>query len=643
VWHKKSSVQKKVFSALFYTLFCFVQLYFCSVNLNNSANELKLTITLKKIVMKKITLLFALLLTCSFSTFAMRYLVQAGGTSTAWRAIVTGETLVDLTTEGKTLNAWLTATTFTNVDEIWIIKGTYVFSAAYAFPTAGLDVYGGFIGTETTLAERSKGTDPWTFTNETVLEGNNNTVQIFTPGGARINTIIDGLTINKAGAGGGAAIVGRDGMTFQYCKFTNNVSTGNGGGLILNGGGNVHSCYFGNNKGNSGGGIHCGTGAGLTSEITNCLFENNQAAGGANNLGGGLRSQAAGTLNIEKCIFRNNDAVANGSAIHIQLALATNLTTVSNSLIYGNTTKAGVYMLGGTMNNCTVVNNPEGGVYIASASVPSKIYNSVFWGPDTKSGGISSVASNSVAIIQNTAYTSIQSANLTGSSNTNNTLLDFENTGSAEGIFYPAFTDPLNNNYSLTHQSALLNNGQTIASVTTDLTGLVRPQGASYDMGAYELPYYNITVTFNEGGTVNELTSGAVLSEPKGKTLSFTITPASGKTIKSVLYNNVEVKTELVEAVYTTSVLSANSTLSVEFENDPSTSLNNLNSKLICFSSAGNIELNGLNKNDMVTLYCITGTRIMTTTATQSNMSIPVSKGLYLVKVADKTQKVLVK
>jgi hypothetical protein len=596
--------------------------------------------------MKKITLLLALALMCSFSAFATRYLVQTGASGAAtWRATGAGETLVDLTVAGKTLNAWLTATSFTNADEIWIIKGTYVFSAAYAFPTPGLDVYGGFNGTETTLTERSKGTEPWTFTNETILEGNNNTVQIFTPGGARVNTIIDGLTINKAGAGGGAAIVGRDGMTFQYCKFTNNISTGNGGALILNGGGNVNSCYFGNNKGNSGGALHCGTGAGLTSEIANCLFENNQAAGGSHNLGGALRSQAAGKLNVNNCIFRSNDAVGNGSAIHIQLTAVseTQNTILTNSIVYGNTTKGAVYMLGGTMNNCTVANNPEGGVYVASATIPSKIYNSVFWGPDTKSGGISSPASNSVAVIQNTAYTSIQSANFTGTSNTNNILLDFENTGSTEGVFYPAFTDPLNNNYSLTHQSALLNNGQTIASVTTDLTGLTRPQGSAYDMGAYELAYYNLTVTFNEGGTVNALTSGAVLNEPKGKAIAFTITPASGKTVKSVLYNNTEVKTELVEGVYSTPALTANSTLVVEFEDNPSTGINTEKQSFLCFANGNQIEVQGLNAGEKVELYNVTGARMAVSNAENSKVSFNTGKGIYIVKVSDKVQKVVVR
>ena len=614
-------------------------------NIKNDINKhLNIIVNFKIIIIMKKTLLITIALVCSLSAFSSRYLVQLGTAGAAtWRTAGDGEVLVDLTVAAKTLNTWLTATTFTNADEIWVIKGTYVFSAAYTFPTAGLDVYGGFIGTETTIAERSTGTDPWTFTNETILDGNNNTAQIFTPGGARVNTIIDGLTINKAGTGTGAAIVGRDGMTIQYCKFTYNVSTGNGGGLLLNGGGNVNSCYFGNNKGNSGGGLHCGTSAGLTSEIANCLFENNQAAGGTNNLGGALRSQAAGTLNINKCIFRNNEAAGNGSAIHVQLAAATNFTTVSNSIIYGNTTKGAVYMLGGTMNNCTVTNNAEGGVYIASATIPSKIYNSVVWGPDTKSGGISSVASNSVAIIQNTAYTSLQSANLTGSSNINNTLLDFENTGTTEGILYPAFIDPVNNIYGLTYQSALLNTGQTIASITTDITGLARQQGSAYDIGAYELPYYDITVTFNTGGTVNSYTSGEIITQPEGVAINYTIIPNSGYKVSAVSYNGTDVTSQLSDHVYTAPALTGNSTLVVTFETDPGTGFTNPKSAFKCYTSNSQITIEGINVGEKVFVFNALGAKVTEVNANASNISLNVLKGIYIVRVADQATKVIVK
>lgn len=589
--------------------------------------------------MKKITLLFALLL--SLNAFSVRYLVQQGSTGApTWRAAASGEVLVDLTVEAKTLNAWFTTTTFTNADEVWVINGTYNFTAAYAFPTAGLDVFGGFAGTETTIADRAKGTEPWTFINETILEGNNNAVQIFTPGGARINTIIDGLTINKAGAGGGAAIVGRDGMVFRNCKFTNNISTGNGGALLLNGGGSVYDSYFANNKGNSGGAMHCGTSAGFSSEIKNCVFENNQAAGGSNNLGGALRSQAAGTLNVDQCVFINNSAVANGAAIHIQMAAATNNTTVSNSLIYGSTTKGAIYMLGGTLRNVTAVNNVDGGVYVASATVPSSIYNSVFWGSGS-SGAVTSVASNASAILQNNAIVNLQTTNFTGANNSNNIVLSAENSGTDEGVFYPNFVDPIANDWQITHQSALLNAGQTFATLTSDLMGIARAQGSAFDIGAYELPYYNVSVDYNEGGEVQNHAAASVLSAPKGKMLEFTIQPNSGQTIASVLYNNVEVKDQLQSNVFVTPALLADATLVVAFST--TTNVDATISSLKVFANENGLELNGLSAGQNIAVYNANGMRVLHEIANTNTMSIRLNKGFYVLKVGADVHKVIVK
>lgn len=589
--------------------------------------------------MKKITLLFALLL--SLNAFSVRYLVQMGTAGApVWRAAVTGEVLVDLTVEAKTLNAWFTATTFTNADEVWIINGTYNFTAAYAFPTAGLDVYGGFAGTETDIAQRAKALQAWTFVNETILEGNNNTVQIFTPGGARVNTIIDGLTINKAGAGGGAAIIGRDGMVFRNCKFTNNISTGNGGALLLNGGGSVYGSYFANNKGNSGGAVHRGGGDGISSEIINCVFESNQAAGGANNLGGALRSQATGPLNVDQCVFINNSAVGNGAAIHIQLAAATNNTTVSNSLIYGSTTKGAIYMLGGTLRNVTAVNNVDGGVYVASTSIASSIYNSVFWGAGN-SGAVTSVASNAAAVLQNNAITNLQSANFTGSNNTNNIIISADNSGADEGVFYPNFADPSANDWQITHMSALLNAGQTFATQANDVLGVARPKGGAFDIGAYELPYFNVNIDYTEGGEVLNHAAASVLSAPKGKMLEFTIQPNSGQTIASVLYNNVEVKDQLQSNVFVTPALLADATLVVAFST--TTNVDATISNLKVFANENGIELNGLSTGQNIVVYNANGMRVLYETANANTMSISLKKGFYVLKVGADVHKVMVK
>lgn len=296
-------------------------------------------------------------------------------------------------------------------------------------------------------------------------------------------------------------------------------------------------------------------------------------------------------------------------------------------------------MLGGILQNSTIVNNEVGGVYVASATISSKIYNSVFWGAES-SGSITSVASNASAVIQNTAYRSIQSANFTGSNNINNILLDANNTGSEPGINYPEFIEPATNNWELGYKSALLNTGQAIAAVTTDLSGTSRPQGASYDIGAYELPYFNTTVTFNAGGTVNALTSGDVLSEPKGKPLAFTITPSGGQQVASVKYNNVEVKEELVDGVYTAPALAANATLVVEFS--ATTSVNEINSGFVCFANGNSIEIRGMKAGEEINVYSITGAALFTQKAVNNSMSVPVARGIYIVKAANQVKKVVV-
>ena len=586
--------------------------------------------------MKKITLL--LVLVCSMSMFATRYLVQTGAPGAAtWRAAGAGEELVDLTLKGQNLNAWLGTISIVAGDEIWLVTGTYNVNTMYSY-TANFKIYGGFVGNETSLSERIINNTAWNFVNESIIDGTE-TTKIFYAGGARV-AIFDGLTIkNGKYTGNGAAIEARDGVLINACKFINNSSTGNGGAVILNGGGNISNSYFSGNLGNSGGAVHIGSGAGITSSIINCYFENNVASGYTSNLGGALRSQFAGTLTVDNCIFKNNSATGNGSAIHIQLAASTNFTTVSNSLVFGNSGKGALYMVGGTLNNVTAVNNVDGGVYVGSATIPSKIYNSVFWGTGN-SGAVTSTANNSVAIVQNTAYLSFQSANFTGVNNTNNILLDANNTGSELGINYPEFIDPTTNNWELGYKSALLNTGQTIAAVTTDLSGVSRPQGASYDIGAYELPYFNTTVTFNTGGTVNALTSGDVLAEPKGKPLAFTITPSAGQQVASVKYNNVEVKEELVDGVYTAPALTANATLVVEFS--ATTSVNEINSGLVCFANGNSIEIRGMKAGEEINVYSITGAALFTQKAVNNTVNVPVTRGIYLVKVANQVKKVVV-
>ena len=531
-----------------------------------------------------------LALICSISIFATRYLVQTGAPGAAtWRAAGAGEVLVDLTVNGQTLNVWYNATVL-SADEVWIASGTYVLSAAVTITKANHVVYGGFAGTETIIGERIKVADgyPWEFTNETILDGNN-AVQVLFANSAYSNVIFDGITITKGSASNAAAQY-RDGVTLQNCKIINNTSTGNGGGVNFFNGGSIINSYIAGNVAGIGGGVYSNNGSANISIVSGCLIENNRATN-ASHGGGGVRTQGSGTgtTNVINCVIRGNKGLAaDGETLIRGGAISTNNPNCNfnNCLIYNNEGASAISSAGGNFTNITVVNN-VGQFWINSASAPYTITNSIIWGNKTDATGatntgVTSNTTNTNVVINNTAvYPGLA---LDAYTQANNIALELSN-NSQVGAKGPGFVAPttfwgaptnsaqtdeyLLADWNIKYTSGCLDLGKTVAGITTDIAGTSRPQGSAYDIGAYELAYYNTTVTFNAGGTVNTFTSGDILSEPKGKQLVFNITPNSGQLLVSVKFNGSTVTT--VDNgngtfTYTTPTLSANGDLDVEFK-----------------------------------------------------------------------------
>jgi len=73
----------------------------------------------------------------------------------------------------------------------------------------------------------------------------------------------------------------------------------------------------------------------------------------------------------------------------------------------------------------------------------------------------------------------------------------------------PAFVNPDAGNYHIGAGSAAIDHGVN-AGVATDLDGITRPQGSLPDLGAYEAPYYTLTVATSGTGI------GGVTSSPPG-------------------------------------------------------------------------------------------------------------------------------
>jgi Ca2+-binding RTX toxin-like protein len=132
------------------------------------------------------------------------------------------------------------------------------------------------------------------------------------------------------------------------------------------------------------------------------------------------------------------------------------------------------------------------GVFIADAAIPtSHIDNNLIWAPN---GNVASVLGST--------------KNWAGWQ-----ALGYD----AHGVNAdPKFTNLSGNDLTLTSASPAIDHGATLAEVTTDYAGTARPQGAGYDIGAYE--YHGSTTSTS--GTSTTSTSGTSTSSTSGSTTS---------------------------------------------------------------------------------------------------------------------------
>jgi len=251
-------------------------------------------------------------------------------------------------------------------DQIWVAKGTYKPSVIVrgsgnrnrSFKLKnGVEIYGGFAGTESILAQRD------VQSNTTILSGdlNGDDGPNFANTGDNCYHIFfhnDGYTVNAS-----AVLDG----------FTITAGIADGPGFDAFGGGihnyqsspTVANCTFvANYSGNMGAGMYNSSNSNAT--VINCIF-----SGNASYYHGGGMSNAASSPTVINCIFRNNAAETyyGGGMVNNSSS-----PTVINSTFSGNTSK---YYGGGmanftssypTITNCILWNN-------SAATSGDEIYN----------------------------------------------------------------------------------------------------------------------------------------------------------------------------------------------------------------------------------------------------------------------------
>lgn len=276
-------------------------------------------------------------------------------------------------------------------DQIWVARGTYTNERdsdnCYAI-TKKVELYGGFKGTEHTLAERS-------IKAKTVLTGN---------GSRRLfNNAADGVVI--------------DGF-----RFEDGVSTAKGGAIFSTREIEVRYCEFVNNKANYGGAL-------------------------------------ANVTKVVNCLFINNTCTINGNAIYLSKL--------------------------GSIINCTIVKGKGSNAIYCEPDISIQMYNTVVW---THTSGGDGVVCDDNSLIYNCASTTELGED--------NILLSRDNVGSDGSQSYARFTNPDNNDFTLTKDSILVDKGNAIYNeYDNDLVGNPRLNWNSIDIGAFEYQNPNIVRT----------------------------------------------------------------------------------------------------------------------------------------------------
>jgi len=382
--------------------------------------------------MKKITLL--VLFALADTALATTYYVNPGATGdnsgTSW---INGFT--SLQSAINTVNAG---------DILYVKAGTYFpdqqmiagdnRSKAF-YIDKNIKLYGGFNGTETTLAERNVNANPTILSgdfNGNDADGNGdgihdlgmeeNAYAVVVAYGLNTSSQMDGFTITGGNANGtasytlgtysinttsGAGInnIGSN-LMLKNMRFINN-SANFGAGMTNKGAcfPTIENCEFLNNIASFGNSVHANDGSQIT--IANCTFTSNKGSGVLSSLNSSMQKATNCTFTYNQgisgavsynfnycsavfisCKMSNNTVSNSGGAIY---NTTYSITTLYNTLVYKNSAVYGgaVYNVNNSYTNsinCTYFGNnatTKGGAFYCTVSpdnMSMKMYNTIIYG-----------------------------------------------------------------------------------------------------------------------------------------------------------------------------------------------------------------------------------------------------------------------
>jgi predicted lipoprotein with Yx(FWY)xxD motif len=464
----------------------------------------------------------------------------AGGNGTSWE------------TAYNDLQDALAMTVSGRGDQVWIAQGTYypidINNQAEFDRTATFYIkdqvalYGGFIGSETDLAQRDWESYPTILSGEIWEDQAYWSVHVTTIDN---NTVtFDGITITKGNANGTGNDTDRAAAVYGGGNVTATNSTFSGNSALYGGVANrstwtaTNSTFSGNSAVGDG-----GVAFGGTWTATNCTFSGNSAGV----FGGVVRE---GTWTATNCTFSGNSASSIGGVAFGSTWTATNCTFSGNSASnLGGVAYNGTW----TATNSTFSGNSAGSGGVAYNGT-WKMYNNIFHGNagnDVFNGvTLYATASTSPSPFEACAYNLIEGGSAAFVGVTNNIpeayILDadplFVNIADPDGPDDIWRTE--DDGLRLQSSSPAIGRGDasflpadtydldgdddTVESLPVDIAGYKRIQDTTLDLGAYEYgnviglsSVFTTTAGAATGGSVSP--SGAIVStEPTEITLTAT-------------------------------------------------------------------------------------------------------------------------
>lgn len=392
---------------------------------------------------------------------------------------------------------------------VWVAEGTYVGDSIAehdAFTMmAGVNVYGGFAGTETGLSQRDPVAHP------TILDGQQVQRVLYQPEDFTdaLATLWDGFVIEHGRSTtepfGAGAYLRQNGTLRNSIVRNNQVAyygerhVGGGGVYIEKG--TVDHCEICQNSANNtqssnynheyqahGGGVYLKDG-----RLSDCHIHHNTVIAALETSGGGLYvfGSSVDNCTVNNCVVDYNSAHTAGG-VSAKVARFTNCIVANNTATKeeGYVTDyyafvGGIYVSYNTyLTNCAIVNNTAangvGGIY------NGYLQNCVVWG-NRNGNAVSNVEGDGYYV--SVMYSAVEG----GYAGSGNVSITTENTGH---VTSPCFTNPEDDDWTLQQSSFLINRGNNEAAYITDydMVGNTRIQQDRVDIGPYETPY---GATFN--------------------------------------------------------------------------------------------------------------------------------------------------